>query len=197
MIIDKDSKHFYIPNTQELGERNEYLNQKEYLNFEKKFPSEAMRKKPHINRISRDLAKNKRNETEILLSNTGDPQKEYEQAIKSISGDLENAIKEADPSKKGRLNFEEICNLLIKLKGEPINSQEINEIANELWNFMHPLTDTIDYASIYDVLIILLSSNNLSLETTIDLIREYARSAGLIQPSDLACNFFDFYNSSK
>eukprot|EP01022_Parablepharisma_sp_SALTPOND_P023287 TRINITY_DN4887_c0_g1_i1.p1 TRINITY_DN4887_c0_g1~~TRINITY_DN4887_c0_g1_i1.p1 ORF type:complete len:611 (+),score=54.01 TRINITY_DN4887_c0_g1_i1:3518-5350(+) len=174
LIIEKDSRHFYVPNTFELSERNEFLSQRTCLNFDKPFSQGTFTNRPRISRISRDLAKSRRETTA-----EPNPQKEYETAIKNIGGELEVAIKEIDQMQRGKLNFGDLCGLLVKLKGmDSAPEEDIGEVAGELWELMRPSGEEVDNASVYDVLIILLGTNTLKPETTYELLQEYVKKTG-------------------
>ena len=63
LVIENDNKYFYVPNTSELEERNEFLSRGLPMNM--KEPKENVKPRPHIGKVSRELARERRKVCEM------------------------------------------------------------------------------------------------------------------------------------
>eukprot|EP00826_Nyctotherus_ovalis_P021770 TRINITY_DN17092_c0_g1_i16.p1 TRINITY_DN17092_c0_g1~~TRINITY_DN17092_c0_g1_i16.p1 ORF type:complete len:269 (-),score=29.95 TRINITY_DN17092_c0_g1_i16:864-1625(-) len=175
VTFDNSQRHYYVPNTEGLSERNEFLYQ---AARGKDREESAATHKPQINQISRELAKSRR---EDYSSDTKDQedskyQMSNDNIIKTIGIKLEAAIKQAAKTLRGKLTYHEFCMLLKRLKNK-VTVEKI--VVDRLWNFMQPAKNVIDHANVYDVLIILLSTCSLDHEATYSLLHEYFSKVGI------------------
>jgi len=167
ITFDNNQRHYYVPNAQGLTERNEFLHQVTYGKDNEVMSTH----RPHINPISRELAKSRNTDysTNIEEYSTTD-----EELLKHIGNELEVFIKQIDKKKRARLLYNEFCVLLKRLRG----AVDKSGIVNKLWKYMRPVNNMVDNANVYDILMILLSTCSQPHETTYSLLYEYLSKSG-------------------
>jgi hypothetical protein len=171
ITFDNNQRHYYVPNTKGLTERNEFLHQVAYGK-----DNEVMAiHKPRINQISRELAKTRNgNYSTDVESYSINKTMNNEDVLRSIGNKVEVLIKQIDKKKKGKLSYNEFSMLLKRLKG----IVDTSGVTNKLWKYMKPINNLIDNATVYDILMILLSTCSQPYETTYDLLYEYLIRSG-------------------